>query len=101
IKMESKTLGIEVNPAVTAYVLPCVSRFLGGDAVGDILLSGMHQSQDISLLIDIGTNVEGILGSKGWLLSTSAAAGPAFEGWGIRFGTRSVEGAIEHVRIDP
>ncbi|MFB0551371.1 MAG: ASKHA domain-containing protein [Nitrososphaeria archaeon] len=101
IKMESKMLGVDVNPWAMVHFLPCVSRFLGGDAVGDILLSRMHESQDISLLIDIGTNAEVILGSQGWLLSTSAAAGPAFEGWGIKFGTRSVEGAIERIKIDP
>jgi uncharacterized 2Fe-2S/4Fe-4S cluster protein (DUF4445 family) len=78
-----------------------VSRFLGGDTVGDILLSRMHESDEISLLLDIGTNVGAIFGSKEWFLSTTAAAGPAFEGWGIRFGMRSVEGAIDRVRIDP
>jgi uncharacterized 2Fe-2S/4Fe-4S cluster protein (DUF4445 family) len=61
----------------------------------------MYESGGVSLLLDIGTNVEAVLGSKGWLLSTTAAAGPAFEGWGIKFGMRSVEGAIDHVKIDP
>jgi uncharacterized 2Fe-2S/4Fe-4S cluster protein (DUF4445 family) len=51
--------------------------------------------------LDIGTNVGAIFGSKDWFLSTTAAAGPAFEGWGIKFGMRSVEGAIDHVKIDP
>jgi len=60
----------------------------------------MYESAKISLLLDIGTNVEAILGSSGWFLSTTAAAGPAFEGWGIRFGMRSVEGAIDRVKID-
>jgi len=99
--LEARKLELDVNPYAQVYCLPCVSRFLGGDAIGDVLLSGMYDSPEISLLVDIGTNVEVVLGSQGWFLSTTAAAGPAFEGWGIRFGIRSVEGAIDRVRIDP
>ncbi|RLE89192.1 MAG: ferredoxin, partial [Thermoprotei archaeon] len=99
--LKASSLGLKINPHAQVYCLPCVSRFLGGDAIGDVLLSGMYRSSEISLLIDIGTNVEVILGSEGWFLSTTAAAGPAFEGWGIRFGIRAIEGAIESVRIDP
>lgn len=101
IQRKAQKFGITVNPSASVYCLPNVSRFVGGDAVGDVLASGMYQSTEISILIDMGTNGEVVIGSKGWLLSTSCAAGPAFEGWGIRFGIRSVEGAIEHVRIDP
>ncbi len=99
--LSAGTLNLKVNPLAEVFCLPCASRFLGGDAIGDILLSGMHESPDISLLIDIGTNVEVVLGSEGWYLSTTAAAGPAFEGWGIKFGLRAIEGAIEKVEIDP
>ena len=98
---DAQSIGLGVNSEAKVYCLPCVSRFLGGDVIGDILLSRMYASEEISLLLDIGTNVEAILGSKGWFLSTTAAAGPAFEGWGIKFGMRSVEGAIDHVKIDP
>ena len=100
IRKKAQAFGIAVNPGASVYCLPSVSRFLGGDAVGDVLASGMHESPQISILIDMGTNGEIIIGSKGWLLSTSCAAGPAFEGWEIKFGMRSVEGAIEHVKID-
>ena len=101
IQRRAKNFGIEVNPGAQVYCLPNVSRFVGGDAVADVLASGMHQSTEISILIDMGTNGEIVIGSKGWFLSTSCAAGPAFEGWGIKFGSRSVEGAIEHIKIDP
>lgn len=99
--LRSRELGLRVNPAARVYCLPCAGRFLGGDVVGDILASGMHRSSEFSLLVDIGTNAEVVLGGEGWLLATTAPAGPAFEGWGIRFGMRAVEGAIERVRIDP
>ena len=99
--LRAGSIGMRVNPNARVYCLPCVSRFLGGDAIGDVLLSGMYDSTEISLMVDIGTNVEVVLGSQGWLLATTAAAGPAFEGWGVRHGLRSVEGAIDHVEIDP
>jgi uncharacterized 2Fe-2S/4Fe-4S cluster protein (DUF4445 family) len=100
IEMRATRLGVKANEKATAFILPSVSRFVGGDAVGDVLASRLFDSSDISVLIDMGTNGEMILGSEGWLLSTSCAAGPAFEGWGISFGMRSVEGAIEQVAID-
>jgi len=93
-------IGLDVNPHARIYCLPAAGRFLGGDTIGDILVSGIHKSPDISLLIDIGTNVEVVLGGEGWLLATTAAAGPAFEGWGVRFGMRGITGAIESVTID-
>lgn len=99
--LETSKLGLNVNPAANVYCLPSVSRFFGGDAIGDILVSGMYKTPDIALLIDIGTNVEAVLGCEDWYLATTAAAGPAFEGWGVKFGLRAVEGAIDSVRIDP
>jgi uncharacterized 2Fe-2S/4Fe-4S cluster protein (DUF4445 family) len=94
-------LGINVNPKAQVYCLPNVSRFVGGDAVGDVLASGMHNSPEISLLVDLGTNGEIILGNSRWLISTSCASGPAFEGEGIRHGMRAAEGSIDKVTINP
>ncbi|MEM4727242.1 MAG: ASKHA domain-containing protein [Candidatus Bathyarchaeia archaeon] len=94
-------IGLKVNPEAYLYCLPNVSRFLGGDAVGDVLASGMYDSDEISLLVDLGTNGEIIFGNNSWLFSSSCASGPAFEGGGIRHGMRGAEGGIERVRIDP
>ncbi len=99
--MKAKDLGIDVNPEAYAYCLPNVSRFLGGDAVGDILASGMYESDVLSLLVDMGTNGEIIFGNNKWLMSCSCASGPAFEGGGIKFGMRAMRGGIEHVMINP
>ncbi len=101
IDVKAEKLGIKASQSATVFCLPSVSRFLGGDAIADVITSGLHDSDDISVLIDMGTNGEVILGSKGWLFSSSCAAGPAFEGWGIKFGMRSLEGAIEHIKIVP
>jgi uncharacterized 2Fe-2S/4Fe-4S cluster protein (DUF4445 family) len=61
----------------------------------------MHNSGDISLLVDLGTNGELIAGNKDWMVSASCASGPAFEGAGTTFGIRAMKGAIEYVRLDP
>jgi uncharacterized 2Fe-2S/4Fe-4S cluster protein (DUF4445 family) len=98
---KAKTLGLNVNPEAYVYCLPNVSRFLGGDAVGDVVASGMYNSDKTSLLVDMGTNGEIIFGSKNWLVSCSVASGPAFEGGGVRFGMRAMRGGIEHVEINP
>ena len=93
--------GLHLHPAACIYCLPNVSRFVGGDAIGDVIASGMHKSENLSLLVDLGTNGEIILGNKDWMASVSCASGPAFEGAGITSGMRAMKGAIEHVRIDP
>lgn len=97
----AQVAGFPLHPDARVYSLPSVSRFVGGDAIGDILASGMHASPELSLLVDLGTNGEIILGNRDWMASVSCASGPAFEGAGITCGMRASRGAIEHVRIDP
>lgn len=99
--IRARSLHIESDPNAYVYVLPAVSRFVGGDAVGDVIVSGIPASQDLSLMIDLGTNGEIVLGNADWLASVSCASGPAFEGAGISSGMRAMRGAIDHVRIDP
>jgi uncharacterized 2Fe-2S/4Fe-4S cluster protein (DUF4445 family) len=98
---KAKELGLHTNPEAHVYCLPNVSRFLGGDAIGDVVAAGMYESDEISLCVDMGTNGEIILGNKEWFVSCSVASGPAFEGAGVRFGMRAMRGAIEHVKINP
>jgi uncharacterized 2Fe-2S/4Fe-4S cluster protein (DUF4445 family) len=99
--LKARLLHLVSAPEAIVYVLPAVSRFVGGDAVGDVLISGMTVSQDLSLMIDLGTNGEVVLGNAEWLSSVSCASGPAFEGAGISSGMRAMRGAIDHVAIDP
>jgi uncharacterized 2Fe-2S/4Fe-4S cluster protein (DUF4445 family) len=101
IILDSSFIGLKVNSLSEVYCLPCSSRLLGGDVIGDILTSGMFKFDEPALLIDIGTNVEVVLGCKDWFISTTAAAGPAFEGWGVSFGIRAIEGAIDSIKINP
>jgi uncharacterized 2Fe-2S/4Fe-4S cluster protein (DUF4445 family) len=98
---KAKELGFNINPEAYVYCIPNVSRFLGGDVIGDVVASGMYDSDEPSLLVDMGTNGEIVFGNKDWLVSCSVASGPAFEGAGVRFGMRAMRGAIEHAKINP
>ncbi len=101
IKVKAKELGIKVNLEAYSYGLPNIAGFVGADTVADILASGIHESDELSLLIDIGTNTEIVLGNKHRLIACSTPAGPAIEGGHIKYGMRAEVGAIEHVWIDP
>ncbi|MEI7650013.1 MAG: ASKHA domain-containing protein, partial [Methanomicrobiales archaeon] len=83
------------------FVFPAVSDFIGGDIIADILACGMSEKEEISLLIDIGTNFEVVLGNSEWMFSCAGAAGPALEGGEVLFGMRANPGAIEKISIEP
>jgi len=99
--LSSKELGLSFNRYGTAAVFPGVSAYIGGDIVASILSSGIYEADDISLLVDIGTNGEIVLGGREWLLACSTAAGPAFEGANIKNGMGGVAGAIDSVSHAP
>lgn len=82
------------------YLPPCMSAFVGADITCAVLASGMCQSNETSLLCDIGTNGEIALWKNGKLFVTSTAAGPAFEGAGISCGCGSTQGAIDKVWLE-
>lgn len=90
---ELKTLGNNT-------LLPSISGYVGSDTVTAILASGMHLNEEISLLVDIGTNGEIALGNRDKILTCSAAAGPAFEGAQISCGVGGISGAINSIIID-
>jgi uncharacterized 2Fe-2S/4Fe-4S cluster protein (DUF4445 family) len=90
-----------VNPTARAYVLPCIAGHVGADAAGVILSETPHLNDEMTLIVDVGTNAEIILGDKNRLMAASSPTGPAFEGAQISSGQRAAPGAIERVRIDP
>ena len=92
-------IGLRINPRGILYILPMAGSYIGGDITAGILASGMHQSEEIALLLDIGTNGEVVLGNREFLVACSASAGPAFEGGSISCGMRATSGAVESVRI--
>ena len=80
-------------------IVPDISGFVGADTVACILATGLHEKEELSLLVDIGTNGEMVLGNKHRMVACSTAAGPALEGANIQFGMRGQNGAIDHVRL--
>ncbi|MBC7764897.1 MAG: DUF4445 domain-containing protein [Hyphomonadaceae bacterium] len=94
----AQEIGIKFNAHMRAYILPHMSSYVGADITAAILASGLYEQDDLSLLIDIGTNGEMVLGNKDKLLCCSTAAGPAFEGANIACGMGGVAGAINSVR---
>jgi uncharacterized 2Fe-2S/4Fe-4S cluster protein (DUF4445 family) len=101
LRLHAPELGLPVHPGARAYVLPCIAGHVGADTAGVILSEGPHLRDDLSLLVDVGTNAEIVLGNRRRLLAASSPTGPAFEGAQISCGQRAAPGAIERVRIDP
>ena len=92
---------IDIHPNARAYVLPCIAGHVGADTAAVLLAETPWERDDISLIIDVGTNAEIVLGNRERLLAASSPTGPAFEGAQISAGQRAAPGAIERVRIDP
>ena len=101
IDVKAKELSIRVNPSANVHVLPVIAGFVGADAIADIISTGIYRSSQLSLVLDIGTNPEVILGDKRGMMACSCASGPAFEGAHITCGTKAVSGAIERLQIEP
>lgn len=88
-------------PNARIFVLPCIAGHVGADTAGVILSEEPHAQEAISLIVDVGTNAEIVLGNKDRMLAASSPTGPAFEGAQVSAGQRATPGAIERVRIDP
>ena len=100
VTLLAREIELEINPGAHVYFLPCIAGHVGGDTAGVILSQGPHVSDEMTLVIDVGTNAELVLGSKNRLIACSSPTGPAFEGAQISSGQRAAPGAIERVRID-
>lgn len=87
-------------PNAQLLVVPNISGYVGGDTVGCILSEKLHESEKITLLVDIGTNGEMVLAGHNRMVVCATAAGPALEGANIRFGMRACTGAIDHVWLE-
>lgn len=90
-------VGLTVNKRGLLYSLPGISGWVGSDLTAGILAIQMNRKKGLSLLIDIGTNGEVILGNSEWLVATSASAGPALEGASVECGMRAEPGAVDRV----
>ncbi len=88
-------VGIKINPRGLLYALPSIGGWVGGDITAGVLATGLHQGDELTMLVDIGTNGEIVLGNREWMIACSTSAGPAFEGSGVQCGMRAAHGAIE------
>ncbi|MAM62431.1 ASKHA domain-containing protein [Maritimibacter sp. UBA3975] len=100
-RMMASDLGLSIAPGTRAYVLPLIAGHVGADAAAVALSEAPHRSDDLVLVVDVGTNAEILLGDKTGVLACSSPTGPAFEGAQISAGQRAAPGAIERVEIDP
>lgn len=101
LDLKTRDLGLKLNPAARLHVLPCIAGHVGADNVAVQLAEAPHASDELMLIVDVGTNAEIVLGDRGGVLCCSSPTGPAFEGAQITHGQRAAPGAIERVRIDP
>ena len=105
--LSCQTLGIypfdavdlSMHPYRNMTILPGISTYVGADIVSGIVACGIDEREEVSILVDLGTNGEMIIGNRYRILAASTAAGPAFEGGNISCGTAGVPGAIDRVTI--
>ena len=100
LTLRANVIDLKLHRNARVYVLPCIAGHVGADAAGMVLAERPDLNEEITLLVDVGTNAEIVLGSKHRLLACSSPTGPAFEGAQISCGQRAAPGAIERVRID-
>ena len=99
--LRAAALDLVLHPDARVYVLPCIAGHVGADAAGVILSEAPYLREELSLVVDVGTNAEIVLGNRHRMLACSSPTGPAFEGAQISCGQRAAPGAVERVRIDP
>lgn len=94
-------MGLRLHQGARVHILPAEAGHVGADNVGALIAEEPYNQDEITLLVDVGTNAEIVLGNRDWMFSASSPTGPAFEGAQILHGMRAAPGAIERVRIDP
>lgn len=101
MSLPARDIGLSINDGGYVYALPCIAGHVGADTAGVLLAESPYERDEISLVVDVGTNAEMLLGNHDRILAASSPTGPAFEGAQISAGQRAAPGAIERVRIDP
>ncbi|NBN78346.1 DUF4445 domain-containing protein [Microvirga tunisiensis] len=100
LTLPARDLALELAAGARVYMLPCIAGHVGADAAAATLAEAPGKGEALTLLVDIGTNAEIVLGNRDRLLAASSPTGPAFEGAEITCGQRAAPGAIERIRID-
>lgn len=97
---DATDLGWELVAGCAVRFLPCLGGFVGSDILAGVLSVKLHESEALVGLVDIGTNGEIVIGNRDRMLTTSTAAGPAFEGAKISMGMRAATGAISEASVE-
>jgi uncharacterized 2Fe-2S/4Fe-4S cluster protein (DUF4445 family) len=100
LTLRANVIDFKLHRNARIYVLPCIAGHVGADAAGMVLAERPDLAEEMTLLVDVGTNAEIVLGNSRRLVACSSPTGPAFEGAQISCGQRAAPGAIERVRID-
>jgi uncharacterized 2Fe-2S/4Fe-4S cluster protein (DUF4445 family) len=100
VTLPARALFLKLAPEARVCLLPLVAGFVGADAVAVALATRIHDTPELRIAVDIGTNGEVLLGSRERLWACSAPAGPALEGGQIRHGMRGAAGAIDRAIVD-
>ncbi len=95
----ASVLGLDMNPEAAVYVFPNAGSYVGGDITAGIIATGMHESNKPSILVDVGTNAEVVIGNSEWMIVGAGAAGPALEEGISRIGKRANKGIVYDVEI--
>jgi len=93
-------LKLPANPLAQVRLAPNIGSYVGGDITAGTLATGLWDSDEMSLFIDLGTNGEIVFGNRDFMMTCACSAGPAFEGGDISCGMRATDGAIEACTID-
>ena len=99
--IKARELGLRFHSGAYVHILPAEAGHVGADNVAVLIAEEPYHVDRISLIVDVGTNAEILLGNRDRMYSASSPTGPAFEGAQITYGMRAAPGAIERVRIDP
>ncbi|MBI5395651.1 MAG: DUF4445 domain-containing protein [Verrucomicrobia bacterium] len=98
--LRAAEVGLRIHPRGLLYCVPGIGSWVGGDITAGILATGLYERDEITMLIDVGTNGEIVLGNKDWMMACSASTGPALEGASVACGMMGETGAIERVFIE-
>ena len=96
----ARDLGLELAGAARVAIAPNIGSYVGGDITAGALACMLWNTDEMTLLVDLGTNGELVFGNRDFLMACACSAGPAFEGGDIKCGMRATDGAIEDCKID-
>lgn len=98
--LSAAEVGLTLCAGAVLYLFPAASGYVGGDVTAGLVATQIAEGEPLSILIDIGTNGETVLGNREFLLACSGSAGSAFEGCGLEWGMAAHPGAIDRVWIE-